>query len=241
MRANTAPRAGFSPLTRPRLSDELTQRIRETIQAGGFNAGDRLPGILEMARQFGVGQMVVREALTKLETLGVVEVRHGSGVYVGRDRHVLVMASRDATRSISAKTLADIVAARIPLELESVTSAARHASADEIAALRALLDRDGDRLDDEHVRSTDEEFHRLVATASRNVVLAQVLDVLRELLVEQDVPLGGRVCRAANHRQHHAILDAIAARDETAAAECMRVHLTSERIRLTRQAETGEP
>jgi GntR family transcriptional regulator, transcriptional repressor for pyruvate dehydrogenase complex len=163
-------------------------------------------------------------------------------VYVGRDRHVLVMASRDVTRSISAKTLADIVAARIPLELESVTAAARLASDGEIAALRALLDRDGDGLDDdEHVRSTDEEFHRLVAIASRNVVLAQVLDVLRELLVQHDVPLGGRACRAACHRQHHAIADAIAARDETSAAECMRVHLTSERIRLTGQSETGEP
>jgi GntR family transcriptional repressor for pyruvate dehydrogenase complex len=242
MPANVARRAGFSPLARPRLSDELTHRIRETIQAGGYQAGDRLPGILEMARRFGVGQMVVREALTKLETLGVVEVRHGSGVYVGRDRDVLVLASRDAMRSISAKTLDDIVAARIPLELESVTSAARHASEDEIVALRALLVGEHERIDDDaHVRSSDEAFHRLIATASGNAVLSQVLDVLCELLARQDVPLGGRGARSASHRQHRAIVDAIAARDEAWAAECMRTHLTTERLRLARHPSTDEP
>jgi GntR family transcriptional regulator, transcriptional repressor for pyruvate dehydrogenase complex len=234
MPANTMRRGGFAPIAKARLSDELTLRIRESIQSGGYQAGDRLPGIVEMARRFGVGQMVVREALTKLETLGVVEVRHGSGVYVGRDRGVLVLASRDAMRSMTAKVLGDIVSARIPLELESVTSAARNASVEQVQALRDLVALESERLDDDELlRSADDAFHRLVALASGNQVLAQVLDVLRELLAQQDVAPGGRACRAQSHREHRAIVDAIEQRDENAAATCMRTHLTSERVRLT--------
>ena len=61
------------------------------IQNGVYREGDRLPPIMEMARQFGVGHPTVREALKKLETVGVVEIRHGSGVYVSRSRDVLVL------------------------------------------------------------------------------------------------------------------------------------------------------
>ena len=72
----------FSPIHRERLTDTLADRILDLIRAGAFRAGDRLPPIARMARVFRVGAPTVRQALTKLETLEVVEVRHGLGVYV---------------------------------------------------------------------------------------------------------------------------------------------------------------
>jgi GntR family transcriptional repressor for pyruvate dehydrogenase complex len=72
----------FSPIHRERLTDNLADRIVDLIRAGAFRAGDRLPPIARMARVFQVGAPTVRQALTKLETLEVVEVRHGLGVYV---------------------------------------------------------------------------------------------------------------------------------------------------------------
>jgi len=73
---------GFSPIRRERLTDNLAARMLELIRSGAFRAGDRLPPIARMAREFRVGAPTVRQALTKLETLGVVDVRHGLGVYV---------------------------------------------------------------------------------------------------------------------------------------------------------------
>ena len=72
----------FTPIQRPRLSDELVQRIVGSIAEGQFVVGDRLPSIAEMARRFRVARATVREALFKLEMLRVVEIRHGTGVYV---------------------------------------------------------------------------------------------------------------------------------------------------------------
>ncbi len=72
----------FVPIQRPRLSDELVRRIVGSIDDGQFAAGDRLPPIAEMARRFRVARATVREALCKLELLGIVEIRHGTGVYV---------------------------------------------------------------------------------------------------------------------------------------------------------------
>jgi GntR family transcriptional repressor for pyruvate dehydrogenase complex len=73
---------GFSPVRRERLTDNLASRISDLIRAGDFRVGDRLPPIAHMARLFRVGAPTVRQALTKLETLQIVEIRHGSGVYV---------------------------------------------------------------------------------------------------------------------------------------------------------------
>jgi len=73
------PPEGFGEVPRASLADTLALRIRGLIQSGDYSEGDRLPAILEMARRFGVGPPTVREALKKLETLGVVDVRHTAG------------------------------------------------------------------------------------------------------------------------------------------------------------------
>ncbi len=78
-------RHDFAPIQRERLMDNVADRLLDLIRAGAYRAGDRLPPIAGMARAFRVGAPTVRLALTKLETLEVVEVRHGLGVYV-RDR-----------------------------------------------------------------------------------------------------------------------------------------------------------
>jgi DNA-binding FadR family transcriptional regulator len=79
---SAAVRAKLDPVTRPVLSDYLVTHIRASIDAGRFRAGDRLPTIGEMARAFAVGRGAVREALTKLQMMRIVEVRHGRGAFV---------------------------------------------------------------------------------------------------------------------------------------------------------------
>lgn len=77
-----SPDVAFAPIRKQRLSDELVRQIRGSIDTGRFREGDRLPPIAEMARRFEVGLATVREALTKLEVMEIVEIRHGSGVFV---------------------------------------------------------------------------------------------------------------------------------------------------------------
>src|SRR5215467_2879512 len=98
-------KGGFEPVLRQSLADRLARRIRGMIQNGSYREGDRLPPIMEMARQFGVGHPTVREALKKLETVGVVEIRHGSGVYVTRAEEVLLLASPDYSGGVTKKLL----------------------------------------------------------------------------------------------------------------------------------------
>jgi GntR family transcriptional repressor for pyruvate dehydrogenase complex len=209
------------------LSDKLAQRIRGMIQKGDYGQGDRLPPIMEMAKRFSVGHPTIREALKKLETMGIVEIRHGSGVYVSRSEEVLVLASPDYPGTVTKKLLLDLIDTRMPLEMKSVAEAVKNATLDDLVEMRRLLKQAGDNFDDDVVlNETNMGFHRQIAIASGNTVLLQLLDVLRDLFTEeQRLILGIFGSRDRDHREHLAILESLENRDEAVGVERMRKHL----------------
>ncbi|MGD0993184.1 MAG: FadR/GntR family transcriptional regulator [Gemmatimonadales bacterium] len=214
-------------MPRQSLSDRLARRIRELIQQREYKAGDRLPAIMEMARSFGVGHPTVREALKKLEAVGVVEIRHGSGVYVSRSEDVLLLATPDYAPVVTQKLLADLIRSRMPLEMQSVAEAVPHLTARHLKEMRRLLNEADKHLDDDGVLNrVNMQFHRQIAVASENTVLLQLLDVLREMFQqEQLVILTIFGSRKEDHRGHLAILDALERRDGDLAVARMRTHL----------------
>lgn len=217
----------FEPVTKESLSDRLARQIRGLIQSGGYQPGDRLPAIMEMARRFGVGHPTMREALKRLETMGVVQIRHGSGVYVTRSEEVLVLATPDYAGTVTRKLLLDLLQTRMSLELQSVDAAAQHATPDHLREMRRLLTTAGQSLGSADVlNSVNMAFHRQIALASGNTVLAQLLDVLHDLFVrEQRLILDIFGSRERDHQQHLAILEALERRDRTLSVERMRTHL----------------
>ena len=176
----------FAPEAKRSLSDRLARRIRGMIQRGHYGLGDRLPSIMEMAKRFGVGHPTVREALKKLETIGVVEIRHGSGVYVSRSDEVLVLDSPDYPGTVTKKLLLDLIRARMALESRSIADAVQKATAQDVKDMRRLLTTAARNLADDDVLNTvNMSFHRQIALASGNTVLAQLLDVLRDLFTNE--------------------------------------------------------
>ena len=166
-------RDAFAPVLKQSLSDKLAQRIRAMIQKGDYQQGDRLPPIMEMARRFGVGHPTIREALKKLETMGFVEIRHGSGVYVTRSEEVLVLASPDYVGTVTKKLLLDLIRVREPLETQSVADACRNGTLEDLVEMRRLLTTAGQNLGNDAVlNEVNMGFHRQIARASGNTVLA---------------------------------------------------------------------
>lgn len=229
--ASGAVPTSYAPVSRQNLADDLAQRIAQLIQRGDYTAGDRLPAIATMARQFGVGSPTLREALRKLETVGVIDIRHGSGVYVNRAPDSLVITNpilhfaQDG--AVEKKLLVDLIEARIPIEVQSATLAARHATPEHLAEMRRLLDQAGATLDDAALlNQTNLAFHRQIALASGNVVLRQLLEVLASLFrEEQRLIIDIHGSRKHDHGEHVKILEALERRDPALAGKRMRTHL----------------
>src|SRR5262245_31483425 len=216
----------LKPVARESLVDRLAGEIRTSINSGDYTIGERLPTIMEMARRFGVGHPTVREALKKLEAIGVVEIRHGSGVYVTRTQDVLLMAS-DYSGKVTKKLLLDLIQARAPLEMQSVALASRNGTDEHFAEMRRLLATAAENLDNDAVlNSVNMAFHRQIAAASGNAVIAQLLDVMQTLFTdEQRLILGIFGSRKQDHQEHVSIFAALEQRQEQLATERMRQHL----------------
>jgi GntR family transcriptional repressor for pyruvate dehydrogenase complex len=233
----------YAPVTRQNLADDLAQRITQLIQKGEFAAGDRLPAIATMARQFGVGSPTLREALRKLETVGVVDIRHGSGVYVTRAPDQLLISNPIFDGDVSKKLLVDLIEARIPIEVTSATLAATNATPEHLGEMRRLLDHAGATIDDATVlNQTNLAFHRQIALASGNIVLRQLLEVLSSLFrEEQRLIIDIHGSRQHDHGEHLTILDALERRDPVLAGRRMQTHLDGVRDVLLRWSPTDMP
>jgi GntR family transcriptional repressor for pyruvate dehydrogenase complex len=225
------------------LPDRLTRQIRRTIQSGDFRRGDRLPPIVEMAKRFAVGQPSIREALKTLEAMGVVQIRHGSGVFVTCSEEMLVLASPDYAGTVTRTLLLDLIRARIPIEIHSVADCVRNATPEQVRELEQILASAGQHLtDDDRPSSVNMEFHAKIAEASGNAVTAQLLAVLYALFTdEQRLILGIFGSREADHRDHLLILEAIERRDESLAVERMRAHLDGVHAAIQRWDAEHDP
>ena len=209
------------------LSDDLTDRLLQLIRSGEYQPGDRLPAIMQMARSFGVGHPTLREALRKLEVIGAVEIRHGSGVYVKRGEDVLLVKNPTFAGGVTQRLLLDLVDARIPIETRAIALAATHATDEHLDRMEALLDEAAGHFDDDaKLSEANMSFHHEIAAASGNAVLAQLQEVLSKLFQqEQRVILDIYGSREQDHREHTGLLDAIRQQDPDLAERRMRDHL----------------
>ncbi|MEZ4703540.1 MAG: FadR/GntR family transcriptional regulator [Rhodothermales bacterium] len=212
---------------KPTLTDELAERVVHMIRSEGYKPGDRLPAIMAMSRTFGVGHPSLREALRRLELVGIVEIKHGSGVYVGSDQDRLVVTNPNYGGEVSRKLMLDLIEARIPIESRTAKLASINATPAQRARLRELLERAAANLrNDELLNATNLEFHHEIAVASDNKVLAQLINALTSLFRNDQLRIMTIYgSREIDHQEHWSIFEAIDKRDPELAQRLMEEHL----------------
>jgi GntR family transcriptional repressor for pyruvate dehydrogenase complex len=227
---------------RPSGSDLLTEQIVDLIERDGLGPGDRLPTVQALAARFAVAAPTMREALRRLQAVGVVELRHGSGVYVRHGGRRVVLPNPFPGR-LKIETILDLLDARLLIE-PHLAGLAAHADEAAIGELAELIARAGQLLDEQHdvpLSAANLGFHRGVARCSGNAVLGQVIDSLLDLYEpEQMEILRLYADRVHDHEEHAAILQAIQAHDPALASERMQRHLEGVRTVIAARASPSE-
>ncbi|MFD0683007.1 FadR/GntR family transcriptional regulator [Actinomadura fibrosa] len=237
-------------VARPSLADALTERMLELIRSGGLRPGDRLPSARELSRRFAVTTPTLREALRRLEATGAVQLRHGSGIYVGADIERLVIPNPNV-RALESDRLLHLLDARLLIEPPLAARAARRSEPADLERLRGVLDEAarhlaGTRRDgaadagpaeaaaletaaleaEARLHEANMAFHRTTAGAAGNSVLCEVIDSLLSVHASEQREIQRLFDdRTRDHEEHRAILDAIERGDADAAEELMRAHL----------------
>ena len=223
---STTAKPEFEAIRRSKVYEEVSRRLEEFI-AERMKPGDMLPPERELAEKFGVSRSSIRDAIRRLELVGMVEPRQGSGTIVREVSADTLVNPLTSVLLQKRELVVELLDVRKMLEPPLAARAATHASASDIAELEEIL-----RRQDEKVRhgdpgiEEDNEFHYSIAMASQNTVVLKVLDVLMDLLREtreRSLQVEGRPQKSmAGHRR---IFSAIKRHDALAAELAMRRHI----------------
>lgn len=201
------------------------------IDQGKYEVGDRLPTIADMARSFQVGAPTLREALRKLQSAGVITVRHGAGIFVAQNHDALFVKNPVSMRKPSKKVMLDMIQTRLAVEPYTAGLAAENATAEQLDRMESILDETRaalDIFDDATLAKCGLAFHREIALASHNGVMSQLLELLSGLFqTELYAVLNIYGNTETDYQEHCDILDAITKRNRELAVTRMRNHLTS--------------
>lgn len=161
------------------LTDEAIEKIKDMILSGELQPGDRLPKEPELASRLGLSRNSLREAVRALSLIRILDVRQGDGTYVtSLAPELLLEALRFVLDFHRDRTLLQLFEVRRILEPAAVAMAATHMSKDEVAALKAILDRARVDVPVETFVENDVAFHRALSEGSGNQVLCTIIDGL---------------------------------------------------------------
>ncbi len=215
------------PIKKARLAEEIADRIRVLILDGTLPADKPLPGERQLAARFGVSRGSVRDALRVLETIGLIETRHGQGTFpheLDVDRLVAPLASVLTYRSDLREELVDV--RRMFEPAVARVAAARH-SEEDLADLERIVEVQRRKLKSGGSAIVeDTAFHAVLARATQNRVVIRIMATLNDLLIEsRKLTLKQKGRPARSLEGHEAVVAALRRRDPEGAAHAMHNHI----------------
>jgi len=217
--------------------------VRDLIDRGTLAPGGRLPAERHLAEQIGVSRPTVRAGLRTLAALGVVQSRRGSGTYIPAGPPTLGADALSFLAALHKFTADDVYEVRRILEVGAAGLAADRATpeqlatlADEVAGLFASL------ADRQAFLVHDVNFHRSIAAASGNPIVASLVEMVSALHFERRSSTAERatdrdVRDAAEAHRH--IYQAVRAHDAERARRAMHNHLVRARAHHARELRAG--
>ncbi len=222
------------PLERmPSRPQQVAERIKRYIAENHLQPGDPLPSEVQLAQQLGVSRNAVREASKSLESIGLVEVRHGSGLFV-RGFSLEPLLDNLAYGMHELRDLANLLEVRRVLETALIGRAIETATPDWIDDLEAILARmETKARQGQNFPEEDRDFHHCLFKRLDNPIISRLLDIF--WLTFNRLHYQGEATKSEpmkTYRDHRAIVQAIKTGDVIQAQEALLKHYSGIESRL---------
>jgi len=235
----------FSKIATKKRSHIAAEMLIEAIRKQKLLPGDKLPPERVISKEMGLSRNTIREAISALQIMGILETRHSQGNFIV---HSVDKNNYDMLISLIFKNEEDpfaLIDARIAFEPGAAVLAGRASTKKDILNLSACFKRIQKALqanDIETYRQEDHAFHLRIAQITRNPL---VVNTISSLLNATNQPLWQTMKKAladaklrdARIREHAAIFQAISDRDEAAIHSAVRTHLENSKARFLPEEE----
>lgn len=215
-------------ITKVRLSDQVANEIQNMISSKQYVSGDKLPVEKELAQMYSVSRVTVREAISKLCMMDIIDVRQGDGTFVKSLSPMSFMKPLIPMLSLDKKDLHDIFEVRMLIECKASELAALLAAPEELHRVKVLLDKMDLCVMSTDIKKYDEldvKFHYEVAKCSHNRVIIIIHELLMEMIKDSIIASTSPNALANSLVFHKKVYEALLEHDGEAAASLMKAHI----------------
>lgn len=217
------------PNKNPKVYEQVIDDIKNKIKSGEIKKGDRLPSERELSESLGVSRTSIREAIRALEVIGLVESRRGAGNYIKTNFEDSLFEPLSVMFMLQESSPREMFDVRESLELQCARLSSKNIQDNELSLLAAILDRMYLAENEEESLELDIKFHYIVAKASRNVLLINVLQVISQLMDEFIKKFRMQILHVGNTKEslleiHENLYRALKCRDEAKVYSAMKEH-----------------
>ncbi|MEP9407225.1 FadR/GntR family transcriptional regulator [Peribacillus frigoritolerans] len=217
-----------------KIYEEVSDELYEMIRSGSLKPGEQLDSIQQLAENFQVGRPAIREALSALSSMGLIEIKQGEGTFVKTFDPAIMNHPLSAALLMNQDNIKHLLEVRKILESGTAEVAAKKRTEENLIELKDMLFNMEKVSDDEELSDkADISFHVAVANASQNELLITLMNHVSELMTEKMRDIR-RVALYSEemtlkqlYQQHVRIYDAIVEQDEDGARSAMLFHLQS--------------
>ncbi len=215
-----------------KIYEEVTEAIYEMIRTGKLMPGQKLDSVQQLAENFQVGRSAVREALTSLSGMGLIEMRQGEGTFIKEFSTDQIIFPLSTAILMNKEDISNLLEVRKIIEVGAVSVAAKKRTAEQLGEIEeALNDMKRAHGNQELGEEADLKFHLAIAKCSQNTLLINLLNQVSEMMAVT-MKETRRVWLYSNeitidqlYDEHDLIFQAIRDQDETKASHFMMVHL----------------
>lgn len=232
---------GFKPVKTKRTSESILEQIKNLIIEGQLAPGDKLLTERELSERLQVSRASVREALSALNLAGILEIRHGEGIYVKRPAVNSVIEPLTFILLLEKDKLQNILEVRKALEVEAVGLAAERRDERDLKRVATLVeDMEVDLPETKDAERLDLEFHLALVQAGKNPLLIRLMNTMQEIMgqtlrVTRALWMSATAGTARRlFEEHREIYQAVAGRDKEKARDIMYKHLWKVEVELAR-------
>lgn len=223
----------ITPVKRIKISDEVTNSLERIIIDNNMVEGDKLPSQAELSQKFQVGTRSIREAIRSLESRGMVETKHGKGVFVKNNNldYFLetLMGSFIFDFPDQKDLLIDLTKTRLIIESKIIYDIAISPPEGFICKFASIIEELDIKANEHNIETynmLDIELHKSIIEASGNKIIISLYKYLTDILIKcfsQTGYIHGSLETSID--DHHKLLEAIIIRNPTLAQSIMEKHL----------------
>lgn len=221
----------FKPIQQQKIYEQIVEQIKVMISEGNLKPGDRLPAERVLAENLNVSRASLREALSALHLLGLLEIKSGEGTYIKQSDVNSIIQPLALLLMMERDTIFEILEVRKGLEVEAAGLAAMHATDDDIRNMMEIIEEMEKALQTSNLGEVaDWKLHFAIAQASRNSLLLRFMNTISDTMRKTIRINREQLFRKKGNpqilfSQHQAVVEAIKERNVELARQKMYEHL----------------